>query len=126
VFNGSEEAFYDYFQFFGGTVPPTGETMKATNKAPLNLRETPGGKILKLMPANTMIEGPRLVTAADGGKWLETSVPQAGYCAAWLLTFTETPPVVGNVTIEQSIEQFVNGEKWLPAQGNPIPFVKAQ
>lgn len=77
--------------------PPNGGTMLyATNPSSLNLRQSPGtGAVIMVMPAGTSIEGTEIVTHTDGGKWLKTVKPQAGYCASWLLEYTTPPPTTG-------------------------------
>jgi len=101
LFNGTAD---DWKRFYGGaTIPlePPGETMIAHNPNPLNLRTAPHvatDTLIMSMPANTRIEGTEIVTAADGGKWLKTTVPQAGYCASWLLEY-ETDPAIDTATI---------------------------
>jgi hypothetical protein len=87
----------------GATLPPEppGENMIAHNPNDLSLRNAPRvapETFIKLMPANTHIEGSEIVTAADGSKWLHTTVPQAGYCASWLLVY-ETDPTIDTATI---------------------------
>jgi len=102
VFNGSEDEWI--YLFGGGVIPPDnppGETMIAYNPNPLNLRTAPHvatDTLIMSMPANTRIEGTEIVAAMDGGKWLKTTVPQAGYCASWLLEY-ETDPAIDTATI---------------------------
>jgi hypothetical protein len=44
------------------------------------------------MSANTHIEGTEIVKDSGGNPWLKTTIPQAGYCASWLLNYETTPP----------------------------------
>lgn len=74
--------------------PPIGETMKAHNPSSLWLHTSPDAleaTRIKLMSANTAIEGNEIVTASDGSKWLHATLPQVGYCASWLLVYDTAP-----------------------------------
>lgn len=72
---------------------------------------------------------------ADYGRWLKVNAPVAGWIAEWYagkqyatITGEPTnppPPPTGEVAIQQTIEQFVDGVKYIPEQGNPVKFKKA-
>ena len=120
-YNGTIEELKNLFG--AAEMPPEiGETMNAHNPNPLSLRNAPRvatETFITTMPANTQIVGTEIVTATDGGKWLKTTFPQAGYCASWLLVYDTAPPppAAGLPTINMTFKAAGYPDKiveWIP------------